>query len=283
MTIVTRMTALFSLTTTPVNRATANPHTGGWSESWWTTQSGPTLATSFTNLLKLRAALLPASAQITGSRQSTFTIQGNRLIPGPTSSSEQNFPGNANYVTDLPQAALQLKGYGDSVSNHNSFYLRGIPDAMIVGGEYSPTRPFGNAVSAFKAALVGPWGFVARDLSQPRLQVLALVQATPPPPNQAILQLAGVLAGVAANSFLRFSRVYGSDGNPIKGAFAVTQPPVGNLYTLQMPNVNPVFRPSGTARLDLLTYIAYSSVAYNRAGVKKVGRPSEGYRGRRSA
>lgn len=271
----TRMTALFSITTTPPNRSLANPHTGGWSESWWTQLSGSNLDAQFQQLLSLRARMLPASAQIIGSRRSSFTIAGNRLLPGPSQSAEAFYPGMVGNVNDLPQAALQIKGTAAAGPNRNSFYLRAIPDDQIQGGEYDPTRAFNNAVVNFKSFLAnGNWGFVGRDLLQPRARVLSIAGG--------IVQLDGPLGGVAAGSFLRFSRVYGSDGQPIKGSFVVNSF-AGALYTCLGLVGKVVLVPSGTARNDLLTYSAYSVLNIGRAGVKKVGRPSEGYRGRRSA
>lgn len=270
----TRMTALFTLTTTPVNRGTANPHTGGWSESWWTTQSGPARDASFVQLLTLRARLLPGSATIIGSRRAEFTIAGNRLFPGPTHSAENFYPGNAAFATDLPQASLQLKGDAATGPNRNSWYLRGIPDEFIDGGEFAPSRAFTTALTAFMNFLkTGLWGFVGRDLLQPRVRVLSLAGG--------ILQTDGAIPGAAQGSFIRFSRVYDTNGNPIIGTFVTTNVAV-NLYTMLGLTGRTVLDPSGTARLDTLSYSAYSNVNFNRAGTRRVGRPSEGYRGRRS-
>ena len=270
----TRMTAIFSLTTQPVNRATANPHTGGWSESWWTLLAGVNLDAQFRLLLSARARMLPASAQIVGSRRADFTIAGNRLLPGPAQSKEQYYPGNSQFVTDLPQASLQIKGSAATGPNRNSWYLRGIPDDMIVGGEFSPTRAFTTSVGNFTDFLAtGSWGFVGRDLNQPRVRVLSLAGG--------ILQTDGAIPGVAMGSFIRLSRVYDTQNDPIIGTFAVTNV-AGTLYTVLGLTGRTVLVPSGTCRNDVLVYSAYAAVNYNRAGTRRVGRPLEGYRGRRS-
>jgi hypothetical protein len=283
MTTVYRVTALFQVTTDPVDRSVANPHTGGWSESWWTTLTGAPLRTAMSQLFRYRSALLPAGASIVGSRRGTFTITGNKLVPGPSLSAEEIWPGVAAYPTGQPQDALQIKGYG-SATNRNSFFLRAMPYQFIVGGEYAPSRGFSTALTAFLNFLgSGQWGFVGRDLSQQSQRVVQITPTTDVPLGQSHVFIAAALAGAAAGTYVRFSRVYDSTGKPITGAYINFLAPAGTQLTVFGLGQRAVLAPSGTVRTDLLIYTPYTSLNYNRAGVKKVGRPSEGYRGRRSA
>lgn len=274
---ITRITMLFQLTTNPADRSNANQHIGGWSESVWTNLT-PTQAIQqlIPNLLRTRAALLPLQASIVGYRVSQVNVQGNRLLAGASQSTNITYPGVVTNSTDVPQMALQLRGVSGGVPNRNNFWLRGIPDDMVTNGEYQPTRAFATAVTAYRNLLAntGSYGFLARDLTQPTSRVIS-IDVT------GKLTCDGTIVGVAAGDFIRFRRTFDQNRKPVTGSYFVIAVPTPNTYTLQ-GITQIVVKPSGTVRKDVLNFLLFNGVSFNRIGVKKVGRPFEGYRGRRS-
>lgn len=269
-----RLTMIFQLTTTPTNLARAHQHIGGWSESVWTNLNPSAYTPLFITVQQRRANLLPASAALVGLRSQSFTISGNKLLPGGAASSRVNLPGNASFVTDLPQVSLLLDAQAAGAPNSSRLTLRGMPDSIMIGGEYQPTPAFAGAVTLFCNSLVGlNFGFVGRDLAQASVRV-----------NKIAANVVTVDAipgtGLAVGDYIRFHRVTDDNGNPVKGAFVVTGI-AGNLLTVQGLDAT-LTTPSGTLRRDLLQMFGFGPITPIRAVVKKVGRPFEQYRGRRS-
>jgi hypothetical protein len=117
------------------------------------------------------------------------------------------------------------------------------------------------------------FGFIGRDLAQASVRVLKIAV------NLITLEaIPGT--GLAIGDFIRLHRVFDDNNLPVKGAFVVTAI-AANIITVQGLNAT-VTEPSGTLRRDLLTFFNYGAIAPIRAVVKKVGRPFEQYRGRRS-
>lgn len=270
----TRITLVFSLTTDPLNRAVATAHTGGWTESLWTDFNFPIWNTPLSNLMTARQAMLPFTASITGYRAAQYDIQKNKLIPRGAFSVTSFRTGNSLWKTDLPQAALQIKMYNANQPNTSSPWLRGMPDDVLIGGEYSGNVIFTPMLTNYINQLIGgAWGFMGRDLSQETVRVNAMAGAT--------LTAAEVIPGVAVGDYIRLNRVYDSIRRPVVGAFQVTAINA-KVYTLDPAPGATVTEPSGLVRKDLLRFLSIGSSRLHRAGIKKVGRPSQGYRGRRS-
>ncbi len=274
---ITRITLLFQLVTEPLDKSLANQHLGGWSESIWTTLS-PTqaISTVINQIYRRRAACLPASATIVGYRVSTVTLVGNRLLSGVSQSTNTATPGVVGNVADIPQAALQMRGVSPGVPNRNNFWLRGIPDDMIKGGEYQPVRSFRLAIDSYAGYLAsqGTFGFIGRVLTTGNAKVLSI-------DNTGLMITDATIAGVATGDFVRFHRTLDVNRRPITGSYYVQLFTAPNQYKLT-GITQTVTKPSGTVRKDIIAFFGYNGVAFNRIGVKKVGRPSEGYRGRRS-
>lgn len=265
----------FQLTTAPTNLTRAIPHTGGWTEAVWASVNTQQQFEAFFRLLDKRRNLLPRQATIVGYTVQGYNIAGNRLIPLGSSTFAQNLPGNSALETDLPQVAVDLKTINTGGNNTARYVLRGMPDSIMTFGEYQPTPAYAGRMTQFMNELKsGFWIIVGRDRTQPTERVVNITG------NQVTLQAA--LPGAGAQSFLRFLRVYGDDGNPIKGSFRITVAPVGNVYTVSPNPNNDLINASGLARLDAITTSAIVEVEVSRARVRKIGRPSQGYRGRRS-
>jgi len=270
----TRLTNIFQVTTAPSNLQLARQHTGGWSESFWTNLTPSAYNPIWAFAQQKRALLLPASAAIVGYRTQEYTISGNKLLPGGATSGRQNLPGSSSRVADLPQVSLMLNCTTSSSPNTSRMILRGIPDDVMEGGEYQPNAQFQSAVTQYINSMIGfNFGFVGRDLTQASVRVLKIAANL-----ITVDQIPGT--GLNIGDFIRLHRVYDDVNNPVKGAFPVTAI-AGNVLTVQGLDAT-LTAPSGTLRRDLLMLFNYRAMQPIRAVVKKVGRPFEQYRGRRS-
>ena len=273
-----KLTSIFQLTTVPQDLSRAVAHTGGWSESVWTSLDLVPALAAFRILQTSRATLLPATASIIGYRQTTYDLVNGRFLqPTASQAGRQYFPGVIGNLTDVPQAAiqLQLRSAGGSSSN---LMLRGIPDAMIVGGEWAPQGPYSGFMVDYQAVLVsGPWGNVGRDKTQASVRVLG--------GSTRSFKVSEIpVTGLIVGDYVRFNRVLSSTRLPISGAFRVTSidAPTGSILCEGNPVGVELLPNSGTVRRDRLVYGQYSRCRVVRAVVKKVGSPFEKYRGRRS-
>lgn len=270
-----RLTNIFQLTTAPTNLARAHTHIAGWSESFWTNLNPTAFQPPWATIRNQRATLLPVTAAIVGFRVQFFTISGNKLLPGGAVSGRLNIPGNASNITDLPQVSLMLNCLaGGGNPNSSRMVLRGMPDAIMIGGEYQPTPAFAGQVTLLCNSFQGfNFGFIGRDLSQASVRVNKIT-------GNVVVIDALPATGLNVGDFIRFHRVNDDSGNPVKGAFVVTQI-AGLQITCQGLDAT-LTQPSGTLRRDLLAMFNFGTVTPIRAIVKKVGRPFEQYRGRRS-
>jgi len=272
--IAVRTSLLFAVTTDPTDTAAANPHSGGWSESFW----GPQIANQlpYTQTLALhRARLLPGEAQIIGYRIETFDLSGNKLTPSGATSGRFRYPGVPGRDLNLPQDALMMSGQAAGAINNSRFNLRCLPDGMTTGGEYQPTPAYKATLTLYSQVCTnGHWGFIGRVKSGSSARVNSIAGG--------VVTLNAPVGGVANVSFLRLNRVYDVNGNPVKGSFLITAIN-GNAYTVAGLGATSVTIPSGSARIDVLALFAFGTVVPSRAVVRKIGRPFEQYRGRASA
>lgn len=269
-----KISILIGFSTAPSNRAVASIHSGGWSESFWFNGAASLITIKMPLILNDRARMLGGSASVVGYRIQAYTITGNKLIPNGSTSVHATYPGNNNLTMDVPQAALDLSGLVAGAVNSNRLVLRGVPDEAITFGEYNGSQPFAGGLANYTGDIVNmPAGFVGRDLSQPSSRIHAI--------NAGVVTLQANVGGVAGTDWLRLHRCYDINGNPVKGAYLITAI-AGNAYTLQNLPAQVVLEPSGTARIDKLVFLTLTSLNTGRALVKKVGRPFEQYRGRRS-
>ena len=271
---VSRLTLLFQATTSPSDRETASPHIAGWSESWWS--SIPLLSASpfIRTLAQARAALLPSGSAVIGFRIGNYEHAGNKSTPIGSATGKFLYPGLTTYNNDLPQIALEMSGTSTVSANTSRFSLRGMPDFVMVGGEYQPEPAFKGNVTRFRNLLVSDqWSFLGRDISQPAIALVSL--------GGGLATLAGA-TGAAEGDFVRFNRVFMPDGTPIKGAFRISHIGAGNVLTLIGLPAGATAANSGTVRWDKIRLCAFKEVTVSRAVVRKVGRPFEQYRGRQS-
>jgi hypothetical protein len=272
--MLTKFNLLMQMTTDPDDRASAQQHSGGWSEGFWLQGLYTPTATGIRSIAEKRARLLPAQAAIIGVRIGYYNIDGNKVLPSGSATGRLNFPGRSTLKTDLPQVALLMKGTTAASANTSSFFLRCMPDDIMKGGEYQPTTSFRNAVSQYcdEIANSANLGFIGRDLTRPTARVLGIV-------GNVVTLSADI--GAAQNSFLRFIRTRDDGGKPIKGTYRILT--VTNPTNLVVENLNATMtRANGLARIDAIAFYDFNAVGPKRAVTRKVGRPFEAYRGRQS-
>lgn len=273
--MISKLELVFSFTSAPTNLAAAAARSGGWTEGHWYNLVVTPGEEGITQLATFRARMLPIQAAIVGFRIALYTIAGNKLLPGGTSAGALQFPGNAVYTANLPQDSLQLSGFSESSPNTDHFNLRCLPDEVTINGEWAPTTGFRNALTNFTSQLINSGaGFVGRVKSNPLIAVNGY--------GAGVVQCAAAIPGAVVGSSLRFLRVYDDEGVPIKGSYVITAIS-GNNYTIANGPAQITNKPNGNVRLDQVAWFKYGTINPARTAVKKIGRPSIGYRGRRSA
>lgn len=269
-----KLSLIFNFSTNPHDLANARVHTGGYTESFWGRGNFSDTELPFVRALaNSRASLLPTTTTITGYRAQQYVVQGNRLIPGGTNSGAINFPGTVSGGTDVPQVALECRAAAVGAANTRKFVIHNLPDSQIGGGEFQPTPAFSGALTRyFNQIVAGFWAFPGRVLSNPSFRVNSII--------------AGVITlenpfGIAEGNFIRLLKCRDINGNPVVGSFRVTGV-AGNAFTVAgMPPTTDVLN-SGRARLDAVDVFLMTGLQQTRAVSRKVGLPTERYRGRRS-
>lgn len=277
-----KLSLIFNATTQAVNPMTAIAHSGGWSEGFWTPDSTPIPLSGINTLCAKRSPLLPGQCSIIGFRQALYTISGNRILPNGTSAGKVLFPGTLAYNLNLPQDSLELSGTAVGAINSNRFRVGALPDEMVTQGEYAPTTGFSLALTQYMAYLFTTtynYGFIGRRLDNPTARLLSVTLGMA---GAATVVLTADVGAVPGTSYIRFNRVYGVNGNAVSGSWLVTANPAAGTYVIAGYKGDPVIDPSGTARVDAIALFRYGSITFGRAVVKKIGRPSSSYRGRRS-
>jgi hypothetical protein len=274
----TKCTMLMQLRTNVDQPNSPISRIGGWSESWYDTNTAiSAVRPPFIQLCQKRAALLPAGAAVVGQRYQ-------QVDPvGASSSTSFSFPGNARFTTssdvlaaDMPQNALLCAVIGASVKNTRRFTLRGLPDAVVVGGEYNPgNSAFSTALQAFFNELDLYW-FPGRDLSAPTYPLLTIDSLGNFASEQATL--------FVVNQMVRVLRTKDADGRLRGGRFQVeTMNPGG--YTGKLAGWTFGACKGGKLRADSMIWaqVRPANISIGRQVTRKVGRPFTQYRGRRSA
>jgi len=277
-----KVTMVFQVTTQPVNPSQAVAHSGGWTESLWTPGNSYVSQPDLNALIGARRPLLPAGAAIVGVRQGLYTIAGNKLLPQGTSGYKVNAPGSTGYTVNLPQDSLELSGTSQTSINSNRFRIGCLPDEMVAQGEYNPTPGFSLLLQNYRNLLsngLNAWSFIGRVLSNFTARVVSIV---PGVGGAATLTLSSNIGITPGQDYIRLKRVYDNLGRPVKGTYLVSASPSLGVYTLVGFPLQTVNVPSGTAIKDELGIFRYAAVNVSRAVVKKIGRPSQSYRGRQS-
>ena len=272
-----RVSYLFDLTTNPVDKTQASGRTAGWSETmWWDGTINNLLGGPLQNLANRRAAMLPTEASIIGYRIANANITAdNRINYAGTSGGKLNNAGNVSYSAGLSQDALMISLTAVNGQNVARHALRALPDECSSRGEYAPDRNFGSYLNAYVLQLQNnAWGMVARDLAQQTFSVMSI-------DAHGVTTTAGN-HNVLVNQFIRFHRVKLDDGTTVQGSYLVTAVTANTLTLANWPYISPKTNQGGLIRRDVLTFLRIGLQTGQVATTRKVGRPFEGFRGRRS-
>lgn len=269
-----KATLLFSLTTNAETPNAAESRIGGWSESWYTSAvdqaevrrrlMGPNPGSP--PLAQRRAALLPRGARIVGQRYQQIDPAG------PSQQTSVNLPGSADLSADVPQMAMLISVPSIGRTNIKRLVLRGIPDARVVQGEYFPSDAYDIALRTFFFGLVG-WQFRGRDLSQATLVIEGVSAA-----GEVTTE---VNHPYVVGDYVRILRTQDQGGNLFGGRFRVIAPVTARTFVLN--GWEGGITDGGKVRLDAIVYpnVDAAAIQIGRVVVRKVGRPSSGYVGRR--
>lgn len=252
-------------------------HMAGWSEHvWYNGDNVTTLIaalrsgdTAVLGLLPARAACLSEAAQILGVRLYQGGAGRGQFVAA-------NYPG-LFIGQDIPQMALLMKGQS-AAGAARLFTLRGIPDRQVVNGELSPSPLFTTTLRQYIDALV-------------RFHFLAGTVGT------AVYEVATITAGglvslmvanpYAIGAWVDFRRLIGADGRERKARAQITAiGPLGTQFSVGNTS-NPwtlgaTFGGSVTQKTKTLYQFSSTATAVSRIVTRRVGRPSELYRGRAS-
>ena len=270
----TKFSIILQQVTEADDRESASPHIAGWTESFWFPDIVQSSDATLNTFMQRRAGLLGKQGTVVGFRLAYYTIEGNRLIPSGSSSGKRQYPGSPSVDCDLPQVALQCSADTPDGPNSSRFTLRGIPDNVMVKGEYTPSADFKSRLTRYFSIIEGhAWCFLGRDLSKPSAKILKL--------NNSVLELAGNI-GAVVGSYVRLLKAkHNVTGKNVSGAFRVTAVSGNNLTLENLPEGTQLAA-AGTARVDAVKLFNIGTCHPGRAVVRKVGRPFESYRGRQS-
>jgi hypothetical protein len=265
--MASKYTMLFKLTT---NRSSGSvgSHTGGWSESWYSSDPINTQGKqSFRSLCQARAALLSQGGQIIGQRYQNIDPVGRSVAEGIVFNGGQG-------ACDVPQLSVFYTLPCAGVPNVRRITLRGVPDAVCVEGEYVPIPAFRNALQRFNDALVDLlWQCRCRNLTAEKVPIVSI-------DTNGTFKLSQPLT-FAPNDVVTVNRV------KIPGATLTQQVTIdsrvdaqnGKLFGWQNGATT-----GGTMQEKSIIYpTLLLATVTPRATIRKVGRPGDAYRGRASS
>jgi len=246
---------------------------GGWSESVYSTTdaSAPALRSLFAAWCQKRAGLLPTSIGIIGQRYQNVSANARAISAGVV------FNGTATGDQDIPQVALQFTLDSKTSLNQRKLVLRGIPDGRVVGGMYSPTLAYSQAVSRFLVEMEDRWLFRGRNLNAPQF-VINYIE------DNGTVHM-GEAAGVGLGSEVQILRTALLHGGKA-GAFAkiVSFTNTSNFVIAQW---SLGLTTSGMLRVAENDYFGIDATAAGASVpdivTRKVGRPFFQYRGRQTS
>lgn len=270
-----RITLILAQTSEPNPAAGVVPRTGGWSESYYSTNLNLSIA-ALTDVARQRARLLTSAAQVTGFRRTTLDLTNGVVTRQGASAGAFQGARGAWTTTEIPQMALQVTIPGGGVTNVVRNRLRGIPDQFVTGGEFNPTvEP--NFLTYLNTWLDGYTGAgvvgLGLDLTKQRFPVVSV--------GNGILTVGATagLIGVANRVHFRGCRDENT-GKFLNGIFEIL---ASTPTTLTLKGLDPTFSCGAVGSVSQAFYVTFplQRGTYGRITVQPVGRPSVGYRGRR--
>lgn len=250
-------------------------HIAGFSESLiWDGGSTSNLITALTQGFGNAPALLPARA---GFLTDNASIIGVRLYEGGSgrgSFRALSSPGTGG-KGDIPQMALLGYMPLQGITRARRFIWRGLPDAAVIGGEFSGDFAIRNAIVNYGAALAN---FSAYGTGNPTAYRILAID------NLGIVTLDNMrVVPWAVGTTVQFSRVVNAAGNNVSANYNITA--LGPFpFQFTVAGWAHGVCSGGTVRekpnSSLFAMVGAPTVS--RVVPRKVGRPFELYRGRRS-
>lgn len=267
-----KVSLIFAQTTSPDATWTGTQRTAGWSESWFYQSSSPDTVASLVNgsggVAQTRAALLANTASLAFTRiQQVNPVGGNSLF-------NFNVTGSAGRC-DLPQAALRYKVTAVDGISVRGVDLRGIPDDRVVGGAFSTTIPFTNALNKYRKSLAG-FGWFGQDRAVVKRKIATITTG-----GLVSLQVA---SPYAVNDTLHITRTKQDGSGKVQRftASVASVGPLANQFTL-------TYWPLGACTGGSIQKVSITFLAVDTsepfgviASIRKTGRPFNLYRGRAS-
>lgn len=241
----------------------------GWSESVYWSDVTPASLNSFRNLAVYRALLLPQYSAIVGLRRQQVDPNGAATTlavnyPGPSS--------GADIASDIPQMAVLCSIPATGRSNIRRYRICATCDDYVVRGEFSPGLGMVNYTSFFRQ--LNGWLMRGKDLTAPFFRLATIA-------NNGDYVLTDPNVFIAGQTVF-IKNAISATGAKISGAFQLNT--VTNALTGNIRNWTRGPCTLGAMQLYSLVYPAMDTrnLAGFRMVTRKVGRPSTGYRGRRS-
>jgi len=251
-------------------------HIAGWSESiYWFGDDVSALTTALTQSTNGNPGLLPARAALLPNSDGTIGVRLYQGGAGRGQSLGLSYPGAAGNQTDVPQMVLLCKLGNASAAVSRRFTLRGIPDVFVTAGEWIPTINYANLVGDYIRALQN-FVFRAIDPASPQAKIFSINGTT----RQVVLT--GNTMPFAINSFVTIQKSLDVNQIPQSLTTRVLTITGANSFTIETWPFGDCTGGKAVQKSFGLWGITASLSGVVRAVVRKVGRPFEQYRGRRS-
>jgi len=266
--------------TSPSIGYASRQHLGGWSEQVYFQTDNvndciQALKTGFAGnpgLLPSRASCLNSGAQIVGVK----LYAGGA---GKGSTLAVAYPGNAIFPSDIPQMALLCKAGAMGSTAVRRWTLRGIPDGLVSDGEFSPGAVFPVFLSNYFAAL-GSFAFRAIDSTLSKKIAIQKITAA------GNVKTVGLTNPFALPSTVKISRVVDGNGNLRSLTSSISLPSATGYQFLvddwQASGIGDASK--GVAIQNVMGVFPFNvpTISAARITTRRVGRPFEQYRGRKS-
>lgn len=242
---------------------------GGWSEGvYWDDVANSTIA-AFRRLCQARAAILPAFSKVKG-------IRITQVDPKGGSSLERvNYPGLAGdaNASDTPWNGIAFTCRGAGVANTSRRVLAAMPDKVLIRGEFKPEPLFFDRFVAYLIQLNG-WKFKGHDLTQAKVDVKTISEA-------GVVELNSDLALVQGDEVKLF-KVKLEDGSLLSGRFKVQATSTLRIFTLRNWTSGAATLGQVQKWVNIYPALVRPQPPVVKPARRPIGRPSGGYRARRS-
>jgi len=263
-----KLTMLLQISTNVANPAAAVRRTGGWTESvYYDGALTPGLMRSFNTLCRTRTNLLGIGGSCVGQRfQQVDPV-------GSAQTAKNAFRSTLGLATDTPGQSLQLNSRGAGVANVRRAHLTGIPDACVVNGEFAGNEDWNANYFVFLTNLAG-WKFRARDLTLPKVIVKTV-------DTDGVVTFASDLA-LAVGDKVSLYRLKNAFGKFVNGTFTVGAATTLRSVTLLSWTAGACTDGKAQKFSPIYPAITAAGTVQGLISQKKVGRPFDQFRGRRS-